>query len=74
MAVRAVMAGLGLCVALHAGAAQAEPPIRSAQDAACRSEARARVFSVPNPRGLELEVIGRQIYHACMRQARKRRR
>ncbi|WP_313900746.1 hypothetical protein [Methylobacterium sp. J-077] len=46
--------------------ARAEPPIRSPEDAACRNEARAKVFSAPNPNGLELEDIGRQIYFACM--------
>ena len=46
--------------------ALAEPPIRSVEDAACRLEARAKVFSTPNPKGLELEQIGRQIYYACM--------
>jgi hypothetical protein len=45
---------------------RAEPPIRSPEDAACRLEARAKVFSAPNPQGLELEQIGRQIYFACM--------
>ncbi|GJD58713.1 hypothetical protein [Methylobacterium dankookense] len=63
-----------VAAALSGGAARAEPPIRSPQDAACRNEARAKVFSAPNPRGLELEVIGRQIYHACMRRAKGRRR
>jgi hypothetical protein len=52
--------------ALACGVAYAEPPIRSPEDAACRNEARAKVFSAPNPRGLELEEIGRQIYYACM--------
>lgn len=51
---------------LAASPARAEPPIRSPEDAACRLEARAKVFSAPNPRGLELEEIGRQIYYACM--------
>ncbi|MCJ2088247.1 hypothetical protein MKK88_19995 [Methylobacterium sp. E-005] len=46
--------------------ARAEPPIRSPEDAACRLEARAKVFATPNPRGLELEEIGKQIYYACM--------
>ena len=47
--------------------ARAEPPIRSPEDAACRLEARAKVFVAPNPRGLELEELGRQIYYACMK-------
>lgn len=46
--------------------ARAEPPIRSPEDAACRLEAKAKVFAAPNPRGLELEEIGKQIYYACM--------
>ena len=51
---------------LTSGAARAEPPIRSPEDAACRLEARAKVFSTPNPHGLELEELRRQIYYACM--------
>ena len=63
--------GLGLTVALAAfavcsGAARAEPPIRSPEDAACRGEARARVFSTPNPRNLPIEELGKGIYYACM--------
>lgn len=57
----------GLLLALGCTAARADPPIRSAEDAACRLEAKARVFVAPNPNGLEPEVIGRQIYYACMR-------
>lgn len=44
-------------------------PIRSPQDAACRNEARAKVFATPDPRGLGPYAIGRQIYMACMRRA-----
>lgn len=65
----------GLLLALGCTAARADPPIRSAEDAACRLEAKARVFVTPNPNGLEPEAIGRQIYYACMRrltQPRKR--
>lgn len=69
----------GLLLALGCTAARADPPVRSAEDAACRLEAKARVFVTPNPKGLEPEAIGRQIYYACMRrltqsvmQARKR--
>jgi hypothetical protein len=51
---------------LAASPARAEPPIRSPEDAACRLEAKAKVFTAPNPRGLELEEIGKQIYYACM--------
>ncbi|MCJ2070696.1 hypothetical protein MKK75_18180 [Methylobacterium sp. J-030] len=55
---------IGLLLALSP--ARAEPPIRSPEDAACRLEAKAKVFAAPNPRGLELEEIGKQIYYACM--------
>ena len=57
----------GILLALGCSAARADPPIRSAEDAACRLEAKARVFATPNPQGLEPEAIGRQIYYACMR-------
>ena len=43
-----------------------EPPIQSSQDAACRDQARAQVFSAPNPSNLSLYDLGSQIYHACM--------
>ena len=43
-----------------------EPPIQSPQDAACREQARAQVFSAPNPSNLSLYDLGSQIYHACM--------
>lgn len=43
-----------------------QPPIRSAQDAACRDDARARVFSAPNPQRLSLWTLGAQLYHQCM--------
>ena len=56
-----------LLIALGGNAALADPPIHSAEDAACRLEAKARVFVTPNPRGLEPEAIGRQLYYACMR-------
>lgn len=64
----------GICVTLGVlallvtsdGAARAEPPIQSPQDAACRAEAKARVFSAPNPRGLGIEELGKGIYFACM--------
>ncbi|MDR7040194.1 MULTISPECIES: hypothetical protein [Methylobacterium] len=61
--------GLILGVAGFGDAARAEPPIRSPQDAACRNEARARVFSTPDPSGLGPHAIGRQIYNACMQRA-----
>ncbi|WP_370693809.1 hypothetical protein [Methylobacterium sp. NEAU K] len=57
---------IAVALALGCASARAEPPIRSPEDAACRTEARAKVFSTPNPHGLELEEIGRRIYQACM--------
>ncbi len=64
--------GLGLVLAAMGagdGARAQEPPIKSAQDAACRNEARGRVFATPDPRGLGPHAIGRQIYMACMQRA-----
>ena len=55
-----------VAASLTAGAARAEPPITSARDASCRAEARARVFSTPDPMNLGLEAIGRRISRACM--------
>ena len=46
--------------------AQGQPPIQSPQDAACRQEARNRVFSDPNPRGLDPYALGRRIWFECM--------
>lgn len=54
-----------LCCSLTA--ARAEPPIRSPEDAACRNEARAKVFTAPNPRALPIEEVGKTIYYACMK-------
>jgi hypothetical protein len=70
------MAAVGLLgIALPA---RAEAPIKSPQDAACRNEARAKVFVTPDPGGIGLYAVGRQIYTACMtrsqpRTARRRR-
>ncbi|WP_430913458.1 hypothetical protein [Methylobacterium sp. sgz302541] len=62
--------GLALAASVSGAAlAQGEPPIKSAQDAACRDEARDRVFSTPDPQGIGLQAIGRQIYTACMQRA-----
>ncbi len=74
--------GIGIIIGLMAfsmTAAQAEPPIRSAEDAVCRAEAKARVFAAPNPRNLPLEEVGKGIYFKCMdriggKPARKRGR
>lgn len=61
-----IASGTLIGLVLICSPASAEPPIRSPEDAACRLEARAKVFATPNPKGLELEQIGRQIYYACM--------
>jgi hypothetical protein len=54
--------------------AQSQPPVQSARDAACREEAASRVFSAPNPKGLGLYDVGRQIWQDCMRRADHGRR
>ncbi|GJD96959.1 hypothetical protein [Methylobacterium iners] len=61
---------LALCVSQNASA---EPPIQSPQDAACRNEARAKVFTAPDPQGLGLHALGRQIHAACMQRSQGRR-
>ena len=58
--------GLAALAAFGVGIARAEPPIQSPEDAACRGEAKARVFSTPNPRNLPIEELGKGIYYACM--------
>ena len=67
------MRGLTLAVLLSAGAttgvlAQNEP-IRSPQDAACREEAKGKVFGAPNPQRLSLYNLGSQLYHECMQRS-----
>lgn len=52
-------------------AARAEPPIRSAEDAFCRSEARAQVLSAPDPLNLGLHEIGRRIWASCMERTKR---
>ncbi|MBB2961709.1 hypothetical protein [Methylobacterium sp. R2-1] len=66
--------GLGLGVGLGSSpaAAQGEPPIRSAEDAFCRSEARAQVFSAPDPLNLGLREIGRRIWASCMERTQRK--
>lgn len=64
-AARRLFLAVGVLLAFT-GAAHAEPPIQSPQDAACRDVARSRVFSAPDPLNLGLREIGRQIYMACM--------
>ncbi|MFC6390422.1 hypothetical protein [Methylorubrum zatmanii] len=63
--------GLGAGLAPYPGLAQSEPPIRSAEDAFCRSEARAQVFSAPDPLNLGLREIGRRIWASCMERTAK---
>ena len=67
--VRPLLVCLGLAAAAFAaaGEARAEPPIKSPQDAYCRAEARARVFSVQDPQNLGLQEVGRRLYYGCMR-------
>lgn len=65
-----LLLGLGLGLGLSSAAAQSEPPIRSAEDAFCRSEARAQVFSAPDPLNLGLHEIGRRIWASCMERGR----
>lgn len=63
---------LGIMLSALASVALAQgefTPIQSPQDAACRTEARNRVFSTPDPKGLGLYAIGRQLYFACMKRA-----
>jgi len=62
LALLAAAAGLSLI----ATGARAEPPIRSVEDAFCRSEAKAQVFSAPDPLNLGLHEIGRRIWASCM--------
>ncbi|TXN23240.1 hypothetical protein FV217_07840 [Methylobacterium sp. WL9] len=45
-------------------------PITSPQDAACRDEARSRLFSAPNPEGLSLYNHGARLYRECMDRSR----
>lgn len=67
--VRPLLLGIGLALAagVFAGEVRAEPPIQNAQDAYCRNEARARVFSTPDPQNLGAHEVGRRIYQGCMR-------
>lgn len=62
-----------MALAFAATSAMAEePPIESPQDAACRTEARNRVFTAPNPNNLSIWDLGSQIWHDCMADAHKR--
>lgn len=61
-----IAAGVLALLGFGLSAAQAEPPIKSPEDAACRAEAKARIFSTPNPRSLPIEEVGKGIYFACM--------
>nr|WP_282103515.1 hypothetical protein [Methylobacterium sp. 37f] len=65
-----ILGGVSLAVAVATTGALAQgasTPIQSPQDAACRDEARDKVFSTPDPKGLGLYAIGRQLYFACMK-------
>ena len=64
---RNIILALCLAIAVSGGAeAQQVPPIQSPQDAACRNDARDKVFTAANPNNLSLWDLGSQIYHACM--------
>ncbi|BAU92906.1 hypothetical protein MPPM_4301 [Methylorubrum populi] len=63
---------LGTSLGPSPAAAQGEPPIRSAEDAFCRSEARAQVFSAPDPLNLGLREIGRRIWASCMERTQRK--
>ncbi len=72
---RLAAAGLllaGISLGAWPAAAQSEPPIRSAEDAFCRSEARAQVFSAPDPLNLGLREIGRKIWASCMERTQRK--
>jgi hypothetical protein len=69
---RRTFVALTLSVLLAGHAAAQEPPVQSPQDAACRTEARDRVFTAPNPNNLSLWDLGSQIWHACMADAHSR--
>ena len=56
-----------LCLTMTKAALAQSEPIQSPQDAACRDEAKAHVYSAPNPKGLSLYNLGAQIYRDCMR-------
>ena len=64
---RSVGLALLAIAAATAGARAQNQPIQSPQDAACRDEARDRLFGTPNPQGLSLYDLGAGLYHACMR-------
>lgn len=61
---------LVLALVLSGSAAAQDQPITSPEDAACRDEARAKLFSTPNPQGLSLFDHGAQLYRACMARSR----
>ena len=63
---RVVLPVLLVTLALISPAVCQEPPIQSPQDAACRDQARAEVFSAPNPNRLSPWDLGSQIWHTCM--------
>jgi hypothetical protein len=54
-------------LAASSGALAQNQPIKSPQDAHCRTEARDHVFTAANPKGLSPYDLGASLYHACMR-------
>ena len=61
-----LLAALLLCAIPAAAHAFQEPPIQDARDAACRADARAKVFTAPDPDGVGLFETGKRLYLACM--------
>lgn len=69
MTKRCTLPAFLLAVALTSSAVAqtvTEPPVQGPQDAACREQARAQVFTAPNPDHLNLYDLGSQIWHLCM--------
>jgi len=62
-----IAAGVLAVLGFGLSTAQAEPPIKSPEDARCRDEARDHVFTAPNQKGLSPYGLGAELYHACMR-------
>jgi hypothetical protein len=65
-AVKTMLFALAFVAAATGGAFANEPPIQGPADAACRQQARAQVFTTPNPNHLSLWDLGSQIWHICM--------
>ncbi len=67
--IRTALVPAFLVLSISAAAAFSQPPVQSAQDAACRAEAQSRVFSTPDPQGVGLFAIGKQIWQSCMQRS-----